>query len=79
MIPDGFCQKLVLIQRDWASVSKNALTLIESVVIRQSYKALEDYPGQNEDDDAPHAKAGAAVANKIGELLNHYRTTIPQL
>jgi glutathione S-transferase len=46
---------------------------------RPSYKALEEYAGQGEDDNAPHAKAGAVVQDKFAELLAHYRTTIPQL
>jgi len=39
---------------------------------------LEEYPGQSEDNESPHAKAGAVVANKIEELLEYYRKTIPQ-
>ncbi len=49
------------------------------VTARPSYKALEEYPGQSEDDNAPHAKAGRAVEGRFQELLNQYRTTIPQL
>ena len=63
----------------WLDDRPNVQRWWESITVRQSYRELEEYPGQSEDDDAPHAKAGAAVANKIGELLEHYRTTIPQL
>ena len=63
----------------WLDGRPNVQRWWESINVRQSYRELEGYPGQSEDDDAPHAKAGAAVANKIGELLEHYRTTIPQL
>ena len=63
----------------WLNDRPNVQRWWESIAVRQSYKAFEEYPGQSEDDDAPHAKAGCAVANKIGELLEHYRTTIPQL
>ena len=63
----------------WLDDRPNVQRWWESIAVRQSYKAFEEYPGQSEDDDAPHAKAGCAVANKIGELLEHYRTTIPQL
>jgi len=56
------------VQRWWASVTS-----------RESYKSLEEYPGQGEDDNAPHARAGVAVAPKIKELLEYYRTNIPQL
>ena len=62
-----------------AGWSTQCSALVGSITVRQSYRELEEYPGQSEDDDAPHAKAVAAVANKIGELLEHYRTTIPQL
>ena len=51
----------------------------ESLTKRQSYTELEEYPGQGEDDDAPHAKAGAAAASEIEALLERYRETIPQL
>ena len=63
----------------WLDDRPNVQRWWKSIAVRQSYKALEEYPGQSEDDDAPHARAGGAVANKIGELLEHYRTTIPQL
>ena len=63
----------------WLDGRPNVQRWWESIVVRPSYKVLEEYPGQMDDDAAPHAKAGAAVANKIEELLEHYRTTIPQL
>jgi len=63
----------------WLDGRPNVQRWWDSITIRQSYRNLEEYPGQGDDDDAPHAKAGAAVADKIGELLDHYRTTIPQL
>ena len=63
----------------WLEDRPNVQRWWESVTRRQSYKQLEEYPGQNEDDDAPHAKAGAVAATKIKSLLEKYRTTIPQL
>lgn len=63
----------------WLDGRPNVRRWWESITCRQSYKALEEYPGQSEDDDTPHAKAGAAVAAEISDLLNHYRSTIPQL
>ena len=63
----------------WMEGRPNVQRWWESIISRQSYKDLEEYPGQGADDDAPHAKAGAAVSSKIGALLEHYRTTIPQL
>jgi hypothetical protein len=56
------------VQRWWASISD-----------RPSYQSLEEYPGQSKDDEAPHAKAGAAVENKVKGLLESYRQTMPQL
>ena len=50
-----------------------------NVVSRPSFKALEEYPGQSEDENSPHAKAGAQVSGKIKKLLEYYRLTIPQL
>lgn len=63
----------------WLEGRPNVQRWWDSIVTRESYRSLEEYPGQSEDDDAPHAKAGAKVQNKIAELLEHYRTTIPQL
>lgn len=47
------------------------------VIERDSYKALQEYPGQSEDDEAPHAKAGRKVAGKFKELLADYRKMMP--
>ena len=47
------------------------------VTSRDSYKALEEYSGQSEDDDAPHAVAGRKVATKFKELLDDYREMMP--
>ena len=63
----------------WLDGRPNVQRWWESITSRQSYKDLEDYPGQAEDDDAPHAKAGAAVVSEISELLEYYRKTIPQI
>jgi len=49
----------------------------ERVTNRPSYDALDEYEGQREDDDAPHAKAGKAVAPKFKELIDTYREIIP--
>ena len=62
----------------WLEGRPNVQRWWKSITDRPSYKSLEEYPGQSEDDDAPHAKAGASVADKIKELLLHYRDTIPQ-
>lgn len=63
----------------WLDGRPNVQRWWESVSHRSSYKSLEEYPGQGEDDEAPHAKAGAAVENKIRDLLISYRKTIPQI
>ena len=49
----------------------------ERVTARDSYKALEEYPGQSEDDNAPHAAAGRKVAPRFKELLDSYRGMMP--
>jgi glutathione S-transferase len=49
----------------------------ERVIARDSYKSLEEYAGQSEDDDAPHAVAGRKVATKFKELLDDYRKMMP--
>ena len=63
----------------WLDGRPNAQRWWKNITSRPSYKSLEEYSGQSEDDEAPHAKAGAAVADKIEELLGYYRETIPQL
>ncbi len=45
----------------------------ERLTARPSYALLDDYPGQREDDDAPHAKAGAEVRDGIADQLGRYR------
>ena len=50
----------------------------ERVKLRDSYKALEEYPGQSDDDDAPHAMAGRKVVSKFEELLDNYRKMMPK-
>ena len=62
----------------WLEGRPNVQRWWKSITDRPSYKSLEEYPGQSEDDEAPHAKAGASVADRIKELLLHYRNTIPQ-
>jgi glutathione S-transferase len=62
----------------WLDGRPNVRRWWKNVTDRKSYKALEEYPGQSEDDDAPHAKAGVIVADKIKTLLEYYRETIPQ-
>ena len=49
----------------------------DRVTERDSYKMLEEYPGQSEDDDAPHAVAGRKVASNFREILNNYREMMP--
>ncbi len=63
----------------WLEGRPNVQSWWDRIKIRDSYKFLEEYSGQSEDDEAPHARAGAAVAAKIGDLLEYYRTTIPHL
>ena len=45
---------------------------------RPSYTQLEDYPGQSEDDEAPHAVIGGQVVDRVRELLDETRTRINQ-
>ncbi len=45
----------------------------DSLSSRPSYQQLEDYPGQNEDDNAPHAVSGTRVRHEIIELLEKVR------
>ena len=49
----------------------------QRVTARDSYKSLDEYPGQSEDEDAPHAVAGRKVAPKFKELLAAYRDRMP--
>jgi hypothetical protein len=46
---------------------------------RPSYAALEEYEGQDEDDNTPHARAGVEVAGKFADLLDRYRDMIPPI
>ena len=48
------------------------------VTDRKSYDQLDEYDGQRDDDNTPHARAGAVVESKIKNLLNEYRIAIPQ-
>jgi len=63
----------------WLDERPNVQRWWDNITSRQSFKSLEEYPGQNQDDDAPHAKAGAKVESKILQLLEKYRATIPQI
>ncbi len=63
----------------WLDGRPNVRRWWGGVTNRASYQSLEEYPGQGDDDEAPHAKAGAVVADEIKELLEYYRRTIPQL
>ena len=63
----------------WLDGRPNVQRWWDNVTCRSSYQSLEEYPGQGDDDDAPHAKAGTAVVEDIRELLEYYRRTIPQL
>ena len=45
----------------------------QRVTARPSYQALEDYPGQDADDGAPHAVAGRKVAPRFKAILDNYR------
>jgi len=61
----------------WLEDRPNLRRWWEAVRVRPSYTQLEDYPGQDRDDDAPHAKAGRDVAPEVREILEHYRSTMP--
>lgn len=61
----------------WLEGRPNVRAWWERITVRDSYKSLEEYPGQSEDDDAPHAVAGREVAGKFKELLDHYRDIMP--
>ena len=47
------------------------------IIERESYMALEEYPGQSADDEAPHAVAGRKVEEKFREILSTYREMMP--
>jgi len=49
-------------QRWWGNLSS-----------RPSYTQLEDYPGQSEDEEAPHAITGGQIADEVGELVAEVR------
>ena len=51
----------------------------ERISGRESLKALEEYPGQGADENAPHAKAGVIVIDKVKELINNYRQSFPSV
>ncbi len=63
----------------WLDERPNVQRWWNNVTSRESFKSLEEYPGQDQDDSAPHAKAGAKVEPEIQNLLEKYRSTIPQL
>ena len=63
----------------WLEGRPNVQRWWETLTKRQSFTELEEYPGQSEDDDAPHAKAGIAAESEFKALLKKYRETIPQL
>ncbi len=50
----------------------------ERVSRRPSYRGLEEYEGQGEDDEAPHAVAGRQVADQFKDILAHYRAIMPE-
>jgi len=61
----------------WIEGRPNVQAWWDRITTRESYKSLEEYPGQSEDDDAPHAVAGRKVASKFRELLDSYREMMP--
>jgi glutathione S-transferase len=61
----------------WMEGRPHLQTWWERVTARDSFKALEEYRGQSEDDDAPHAVAGRKVAPKFKALLVSYREMMP--
>lgn len=61
----------------WLDGRPHAQAWWQRVISRDSYKSLEEYPGQSEDDDAPHAQAGRKVEAKFREILATYREMMP--
>ncbi len=63
----------------WTGGRPHVQSWWQRVTGRDSYRALEEYPGQSEDEDAPHAVAGRKVASKFKELLENYRKVMPRV
>ena len=51
----------------------NASRWWQEVTSRPSYIQLEDYPGQSQDEEAPHAMTGPQVLDEVAELLVEIR------
>ena len=63
----------------WIDGRPNVKNWWERISGRESLKALEEYPGQGIDENAPHAKAGLIVVDKVKELINTYRQSFPMV
>jgi glutathione S-transferase len=61
----------------WLEGRPNTQAWWDRVTQRESYTRLEEYEGQREDDNAPHARAGAVVADDFKHLIDQYRHMMP--
>ncbi|MEQ8695692.1 MAG: glutathione S-transferase family protein [Bauldia litoralis] len=57
----------------WLDGRPHAQAWWDRLTARPSYALLDEYPGQREDMDAPHAKAGAECRAGLAEQLDRYR------
>lgn len=62
----------------WINDRPHVQSWWKRITVRDSYMALEEYAGQSQDDNAPHAVAGRKVAPKFKELLDNYRNMMPR-
>ena len=61
----------------WLDDRPNVQAWWNRIIDRDSYTQLEEYPGQSEDDTAPHAVAGRAGAADMARVLRQYRDMMP--
>ncbi len=57
----------------WFEGRPNLQAWWDRIVTRPSYTQLDEYPGQMEDDDAPHAVAGREGEADVKRILDQYR------
>ena len=57
----------------WFEERPNLQAWWERIAARPSYTQLDEYPGQMEDDDAPHAVAGREGEADVKRILGQYR------
>jgi glutathione S-transferase len=60
----------------WVDGRPNVQDWWERVTRRESFNVLDEYPGQRQDDDTPHARAGTKLVNEFDNLLSRYRDLI---